>query len=425
MNTPANTDPLNPSNQAPKAYLCVLFFNEQMKFNAANSRVIPVDYAPGQRRTFDLKFSNALTAEKNGYAYIYFTNESDELVYFDNFSLTHEQGPLIEETHYYPFGLAMAGISSKAIGPMENRYKYNGKELQHDEFTYGLNVEWHDYGARMYDAQIGRWMVVDPLGELGRRWSAYSYTFNNPKRFMDPDGMWAQHAGANESMRLMDEGLNTMDLRKKMKDFVAKCLSNNSYAVESYDNATSSDGEETPKQEKYSKGDYVVILNAPDGAMGFGHNAIMIGNDKTGWLFISKEGRQNGSDADNNAISGGPAIEPKTDQFKTIASFLENKKFDEYKEGIVFRINNGAGKKGIKKMEREALSKYSFLFNNCGQAVERTLHYLGIKTEDPYMYSYGNFNAGLTFTQTTVPNSMYQKIKILNKDRSHSILINK
>ena len=85
-------------------------------------------------------------------------------------------GTVMETNHYYPFG---GVFSTSNVQP----YKYNGKEL---DTKNGLN--WYDYGARHYDAALGRWFVVDPLAEKDYSSSPYVYCNNNPIRFIDPNG---------------------------------------------------------------------------------------------------------------------------------------------------------------------------------------------------------------------------------------------
>lgn len=86
----------------------------------------------------------------------------------------------IDTNNYYPFGLNHIGGSNYSNFGSYYNYKYNGKELQ--------ETGMYDYGARMYMADLGRWGVIDPLAEVNRAWSPYRYAYNNPLRFIDPDG---------------------------------------------------------------------------------------------------------------------------------------------------------------------------------------------------------------------------------------------
>jgi RHS repeat-associated protein len=89
-----------------------------------------------------------------------------------------------QETHYYPFGMTMEGEWQNIVNGPENNYLYNGKELNSD---FGL--DWSDYGARYYDAAIGRWNSVDLLTEKHYDLTPYNYVMNNPIFYLDPLGM--------------------------------------------------------------------------------------------------------------------------------------------------------------------------------------------------------------------------------------------
>jgi len=172
-------------SQKPKAYINYIFLDEMFKYVKGGFSAVGIS---GTAKNHFSELQNLLVT-KNGYVYIYASNESPVNVFFDNLQVVHTRGPVLEETHYYPFGLPMAGISSKAAGGLENKYKFGGKELSSNDFSDGSGLETYDFGARNYDPQIGRWWTVDPLVDQMRRWSPYNYAFNNPIRFIDSDGM--------------------------------------------------------------------------------------------------------------------------------------------------------------------------------------------------------------------------------------------
>jgi RHS repeat-associated protein len=94
---------------------------------------------------------------------------------------TSNTDEVMEYNNYFPFGMKMTPYLCQTT--TDNKYLYNGKELQTD---FGLN--WYDYGKRFYDPALARWHTSDPRAEKYFSWSPYNYGANNPILFIDPKG---------------------------------------------------------------------------------------------------------------------------------------------------------------------------------------------------------------------------------------------
>lgn len=187
------------------------------------SIITPHDYLAGgfQYKNSALQFfSHAegyvnATQTRGGYMFNYVFNYTDHL---GNIRVSYGIDPststlkIIEENHYYPFGLKHTNYNSdkKKFVKFSNddlivlrsptsslpttdytdyKYKYNGKELQTE-----LGLDLYDYGARNYDPTLGRFTTQDPMQELYYGINSYGYVFNNPIQLIDPTGMIVEYA---------------------------------------------------------------------------------------------------------------------------------------------------------------------------------------------------------------------------------------
>jgi RHS repeat-associated protein len=111
---------------------------------------------------------------ENGNYYFYIKNHLGS-----NVIAVSRDGNIMQNNHYYPFGLTMGISDNQGVQP----YKYTGKEL---DMEHGLMQ--YDYEARQYDPAMGRFTTMDPLAEKYYSISPYVYCLNNPVKYVDPDG---------------------------------------------------------------------------------------------------------------------------------------------------------------------------------------------------------------------------------------------
>jgi RHS repeat-associated protein len=168
----------------PRANICWILFDEQFKPVQAGSGLDPISTTADAFKPHSVN----VNVVQSGYLYIYCSNESNWDVYFDNLQVVHTKGALLNEMHYYPQGLSMYALTSRAYGDMQMNFGYQGKEIQRGEFYDGSGLEEYDFEARYYDPQLGRWHAQDPAGQFA---SPYNAMANNWTGTVDPDGKWA------------------------------------------------------------------------------------------------------------------------------------------------------------------------------------------------------------------------------------------
>jgi RHS repeat-associated protein len=225
--TQATTNTSGSSEPGPKAYLNWLVFNKDYQLLTGGFDRISTNAREfGQDVAHERLFSPEVLITEPGYVYIFLSNEEPTPieVYFDDLKVDHIKSPIVQSDDYYAFGLTFNSYQRE--NSTTNQYLYNGKEKQ-DE----LGLEWLDYGARMYDPAIGRFMVVDALTDFKPDWTPYRYAFNNPLNMIDPSGNYEIQVSLSRQER---RELRKIENRKERREARAQLKENKKQVVRDF-----------------------------------------------------------------------------------------------------------------------------------------------------------------------------------------------
>ncbi len=268
-----------------------------------------------------------------------------------------QDGTTEEVNHYYPFGGLMSNSFANNVQP----YKYNGKELDRKS-----DLDWYDYGARMYDAALGRWHIVDPRAEKYSALSPYVYCDNNPIRNLDLKG---------DSITVLNLGAGT-------NQHMAILIQN-----------------DAGKWQYFSvNGDNVYSSGSHTGGRKF--DDIAVGEWDSPQLFMDSQYNSEGGKSDENSNSYG------------------------YSEGYI--IPTTPEQDGIIREKFVNISRnesYDLLVNNCATAVQKSLESGGVKAyyhkrknaQIRMIRSTSAFNLGAPKGERSIiPSTAFQSIIIHN-----------
>ncbi|WP_108868904.1 RHS repeat domain-containing protein [Aquimarina aquimarini] len=326
-------------------------------------------------------------ATPNGTGYRYVYNYKDHL---GNTRLSYTKNDagtpeIVEESNYYPFGLTHKGYNSSvsSLGNSTAQLLKFGGKEQQDE----LGLDWIDITARNYDPALGRWMNIDPLADQMRRHSSYNYAFDNPIYFIDPDGM------APEDVIVLSYG-------------------------------------QTPRKNHTS-----------------GHQALLVGDDKNGWVFISKDKDGSYTDSKGELVNDQYTIK----EFASVEEFANSEyntfkedyddgegfKYSEkdsdnnirqrFKEGFEIETTTKQDRAIINAASSEAKKPFSLTSSNCTHTCKKGLDAGGLKNGE---VSLKNVNLkGQSFilqSQNYFPTAKQAEIERSNKgkDVDHKLIPN-